>query len=102
MWIIVGKKTQSKRIPGGRYLERLCKPCGKVTMHVECDVRDEINAFFLPVFAATQRRMVCVECGEDLAVEEALAAPPPPRRPARISEAEKDDLLAALKKKMGL
>ena len=110
MWIVLGNKTQVKQVPGGRVVSRPCRPCGKSTTHVECDVRDRVSAFFVQILETTQRRMVCVECGEDLAIEDAvapIAATASPRRPAaasaqRAPQPHVDDLLAALKKKMGL
>jgi hypothetical protein len=99
-----------KPVPGGREVSRPCGPCGISTTHVECDVRDRVSAFFVQFLETTQRRMVCVECGEDLALEEAVAPAPAtasPQEPAaapapRAPQPHVDDLLAALKKKMGL
>jgi len=110
MWIPLGSKTRMKPVPGGCVVSRPCRPCGTTTTYVECDVRDRVSAFFVQVLETTQRRMVCVECGEDLAIEAAVApatATASPRQPAaapapRATQPHVDDLLAALKKKMGL
>ena len=103
MWIVIGGKTRAQRIPDGRVLTQPCRPCGKATVHAEHDVCDELSAFWVKVAAVTQRRMVCMECGEDLSLEEASApAPASAAAAARVASASADDLLAALKKKMGL
>ncbi len=100
MWILLGNKTKVQKVPEGRVVERHCRPCGTVCTYVECDVRDEVSAFFVQVFAATQRRLVCLECGEDVALDEPAPAAAPARQ--RVDGARAEDLLAALKKKMGL
>jgi hypothetical protein len=86
-------------VPGGRSLARFCATCGQVRTYVECDVKDSISAFLMTVFEATQRRMVCLDCGDDVAVD---ASPVPPAKRPPPSDVDKDTLLAALKKKMGL
>ena len=108
MWLVLGNKTKAQSVPGGRTLDRHCPGCRTTRTFVECDVKDSVSAFFVTVFEATQRRLVCLDCGEDVGLEEAPAAPTTPRpatpAPARPtpSDAEKDAMLAALKKKMGL
>jgi hypothetical protein len=93
MWI-VGANSKVRQVPGGRQVEHACAKCRAVRTFVECDVTDGVSAFFVTVFEATQRRFVCVECHDDVAPAE-VAAPAPARA------ASPDDLLAALKKKMG-
>jgi hypothetical protein len=111
MWLLLGGKTSWKQVPGGRVASRWCAPCGAVTTYVECDVRDRVSAFFVTFVDATQRRMICVECHEDVSIEEAFppAVAPAPRAPAPRAPAaaptvapDADALLAALKRKMGL
>jgi hypothetical protein len=110
MWLLVGNKTQARRVPDGREVERACRKCGDVTWFVECDVKDEINAFFIKVFETTQRRMVCFDCGDDTAMDTPAAAPvapavPPPARTAppprkAVDDASIDSLLSELKRKL--
>jgi hypothetical protein len=109
MWLAIGKKTRMKQVAGGRSVEQHCASCGRVTNYVECEVEDKLTAYFVEVVGMTQRRMVCVECERDVALDEAPAPAPSPARakvmaPApkpAISEADKDAMLAALKRKMG-
>jgi hypothetical protein len=99
MWVVFGAKTKAKRVEGGREFDLDCPECEQVTHWVECDVKDEFNAFFVKVGASTMRRMVCTACGEDVSLDE-MKAPPetPPQK--RSTEWDKDALLAALKAKM--
>ena len=108
MWLLVGSKTKAKKVDGGQWVTRHCDTCGETRTFVECDVKDSFSAFFIKVIETTQRRMVCMECGDDFSVEEtmakaraAAAASSPPAKKPSISEAEKDRMLAELKKKMG-
>jgi hypothetical protein len=73
MWIVLGNKTKAQRVPDGRVVTCHCRPCGRPTSHVEHEVRDQVSAFFVDLFTMTQRRMICVECHEDLEPEEAFA-----------------------------
>ncbi len=111
MWILLGNKTKASRVAGGRSIDRYCTTCGTMRTYVECDVKDSISAFFVTVFEGTQRRLVCLDCGDDVGLEPAAtrtssagAESPRSRTQPRppVSETEKDAMLAALKKKMGL
>ena len=73
MWIVLGNKMKAQKVAGGRALTCPCGACGQATLHVEHDVRDKVSAFFVTLFAATQRRMICVASGEDLDPEDAHA-----------------------------
>jgi hypothetical protein len=70
MWIIGGAKTNTRMVKDGRVAEGRCGNCEAVTTFRECDVKDTVEAFFVELFDTSQRRMVCVECGEDHDVEE--------------------------------
>ncbi len=110
MWLVFGAKSRSKRVAGGREVERPCTKCERATRWVECEVKDDYKAFFVKVASTTVRRMVCVECGEDADLDEMLEMPATPAPAARSktepaprrapTEAEKDAMLKALKKKM--
>src|SRR5262245_26635220 len=99
MWVVFGGKTKAKRIPDGREVELECPECKKITPWAECEVKDEFNTFFAKVPATNQRRMVCVECGDSIELDE---VPHPLNQPPRkkSTEFERDALLAALKEKM--
>jgi hypothetical protein len=116
MFFFGGKRTKFTRVTGGRSGARACEGCRATVTFYECEVTDKVHAFFVELFEATTRRMVCPECGEDHDVEEffeaerrqaSLARPAPQRAlaPARSTssrerEAEIDDELAALKRKV--
>jgi hypothetical protein len=108
--LIFGTKNKTKVIDGGRAERRRCDECERVTTFRECDVTDAFSLFFVELGKSTRRRLVCTECGEDLALASspmkaestARSTRPVPsaqqKRP--ISEHEKERLLAELKKKM--
>jgi hypothetical protein len=116
MFLFGGKKTKFRPVKGGRSGARACKECqATVTFH-ECEVTDKVHVFFVELFEAKTRRMVCSECGEDHDVDEffeaarqegSSARPEPRKAPAssrsassRAQEAEIDDELAALKRRI--
>ena len=116
MWFIGGSKTRTRKVKGGRSIRCFCASCKAVVVFHEHDITDKINAFFIELFETTQRRMVCGECGEDHDVEELLAAAgpapastaalpgPAPAKRAELSkkpDADVDEMLAALKRRMG-
>src|SRR5258708_37694482 len=119
MWLIGGSKTTARKVKDGRSVQRFCAECKAVTVFREYEVTDKINAFFVELFATTQRRLICDECGADHDVDELLATPAPgaatkPAKaalpgpaPARRAElpkkpdADVDEMLAALKRKLG-
>jgi predicted RNA-binding Zn-ribbon protein involved in translation (DUF1610 family) len=116
VFLFGGKKTKATPVKGGRSGARVCEGCRATVTFYECEVTDKVHAFFVELFEATTRRMVCPECGEDHDVEEffeaarrqaSLARPAPQRAPApsrsassREREAEIDEELAALKRKI--
>jgi hypothetical protein len=110
MWLLFDGKSQFKQIPDGRQVERHCDDCGRHTTFVECDITDTLRVWFVDALSNTQRRFVCRECGEDVALDEVPApaaqlrrtAAPAPAVTAQATEREKDEMLAALKRKMGL
>jgi len=95
-------------VPGGQVVERHCDACEKLTTFVECEVKDKVSLFFVPVMDMSSRRLVCRECGEDEELPELEPAPrakaPGPsaatKPPARPSEQDLDKMLAELKKNM--
>ncbi len=99
--ILFGGKSRTRQVPGGRQLQRRCDGCGCERTFVECEIEDAIDVFFIPVLQGRSRRLVCVECGDDVELEAQPAARPTPSAAAvrrTFSEREKDDLLAALKR----
>lgn len=115
MWLIGGSKTKIRPVKGGRVAERHCEDCRKRVSFRECDVTDKLHAYFIELWETSQRRMVCVECGEDYDVDEFFASlrprsaeapraalPSPPSRPAlpKADDPDIDEMLAALKRKL--
>jgi hypothetical protein len=121
MWLIGGSKTTARRVKNGRSARRLCEECNVVAVFDEHELTDKFNAFFVELYQTTQPRMVCSECGADRDVDELLAAPAPadtpaskptpavlpraaaPSKPAELPqkpEADVDEMLAALKRKI--
>lgn len=120
MWLLKGN---ARRVRGGREGRRYCPECEEITTFVECDLTDKLKLFYvLEVMQATSRQMVCTECAEAIDMETFFGAPdktipapytrppdlPRPAAPSRltgekkkVSEAEKEEMLRALKQKMG-
>jgi hypothetical protein len=107
MWLL-GSNSRFREVPGGRVAERHCDECDQVRTFVECEVKDKVSVFFVPVMDMSSRRLVCRECGEDQELPEPEPAPPtktsgpPPasKPPSRPSEQDLDRMLAELKKNM--
>jgi hypothetical protein len=121
MWLIGGSKTTARKVKDGRSISRLCADCNVVADFHEYEVTDKVNAFFVELFATTQRRLICDECGADHDVDELLAtaASAPAAKPAlaakavlpgpapakrgevpKNADADVDEMLAALKRKI--
>jgi hypothetical protein len=108
--LLFGAKSKARLVDGGRVEERHCAECGRATVFRECDVTDRFDVFFVELGQSTQRRLVCSECGEDIALDEAPARVAPaattkpvlPATPAKraLSERDKDRLLEELKQRM--
>ena len=111
MWILFGGRTKAQPIQGGREEQRPCEKCGTITRHIECDLTDKVHVFFIDLLSATQRRLVCVRCGDDVEMPEEHATSAKPRGPAKaalpwsperraLSEKEEDRRLEELKARM--
>jgi hypothetical protein len=102
MWLLFGAKTKARPVADGLTVDRHCPECNQTRLFLECDVTDKIDLFFVKVGEATQRRLVCSECGHDEAPPPSSPKPPPPAKPKlTMSEGDKDKLLADLKRRMG-
>jgi len=107
MWLL-GSNSRFREVPGGRVVERHCDECDGLRTFVECEIKDKVSVFFVPVMDMSSRRLVCRECGEDVELPEVEPAqpakvpgpPPPSNPPSRPSEQDLDAMLAELKKKM--
>jgi hypothetical protein len=71
MWIILGNKVQTQRVPNGRRIERRCGACGEVATFYEREVNKTFRLYFVDLFNyETQRVMACGACGEHYATDE--------------------------------
>lgn len=71
MWIILGNKAQTRRVPDGRKLERHCTSCGETAMFYEREVSTSFRLYFVSLFNyETQRVMACGACGAHFATDE--------------------------------
>jgi hypothetical protein len=122
MWLIGGSKTTARKVKDGRSVQRFCAECKAIAVFREYEVTDKFNAFFVELFATTQRRLICDDCGADHDADELLATPDPAARvaakpaakaalpgkapapraevPKKPDDADVDEMLAALKRKM--
>jgi hypothetical protein len=110
VWLFGGSKTNVKWVEGGRTATRRCEQCGETSTFREGDVTDKVHLFFVELLETSQRRMVCTRCGDDHAVDDFFAKervvgpakrPDPPARAAGKADPDVDEMLAALKRKIG-
>lgn len=110
MWLLFGAGSKKKPVKGGLRADGWCVKCEANRTFLECEIADKVDIFFVSVVESKTRRLCCEECGDDVDMPAATAAPPvaaAARKPAlesaprrALSEKEKDKLLAELKKKM--
>jgi hypothetical protein len=71
MWVILGNKVETQRVPNGRRVERTCTACGETAMFYEREVSKSFRLYFVSVFNyETQRVMACGACGACYATDE--------------------------------
>ncbi len=71
MWVILGNKVQTTRVPDGRKVERHCTACGETAMFYEREVSKSFRLYFIDLFNyQTQRVMACGACGAHYATDE--------------------------------
>lgn len=71
MWVILGNKVQTTRVPDGRKVERHCTACGESAMFYEREVSKSFRLYFVDLFNyETQRVMACGACGAHYATDE--------------------------------
>ena len=107
MWLL-GSNSRFREVPGGRVVERHCDECNQLRTFVECEIKDKVSVFLVPVLDVSSRRLVCRECGEDQELPQiepaqptkAPGPSPTSKPPSRPSEQDLDRMLAELKKNM--
>lgn len=71
VWLVIGHRTRSERVPEGLVIERRCGSCGeRATFHERRAIRT-FRLYFLDAFDYdTQRVMACGACGTLFATDE--------------------------------
>lgn len=71
VWIVIGRRTKTERVPGGLVVERDCPACGEHASFYERRAVRTFRLYFLDVFDYDKQRvMACGACGTLFATEE--------------------------------
>jgi hypothetical protein len=71
VWIILGQRTKTERVPGGLAVERQCPSCNEFSTFYERRAVKTFRVYFMDVFDyADQRVMACGACGTLFATDE--------------------------------
>jgi hypothetical protein len=71
VWIVIGNRTKTERVPGGVSVERRCPACGEVSTFYERRAVRTFRLYFLDVFDYDEQRvMACGACGTLYATDE--------------------------------
>ncbi|RZO64310.1 MAG: zinc-ribbon domain-containing protein [Sandaracinaceae bacterium] len=71
VWIVLGRRTKTERIPGGVTVERRCTSCGETATFYERRAKRTFTLYFLEVFDYDEQRvMACGACGTLYATDE--------------------------------
>jgi len=71
VWIVIGHRTKTERVPGGVSVERRCPACGEVSTFYERRALRTFRLYFLDVFDYDEQRvMACGACGTLFATDE--------------------------------
>lgn len=71
VWVVIGHRVRSERVPDGLAVERECASCGEVATFYEREAVKSFRLYFLDVFDYdTQRVMACGACGTLYATDE--------------------------------
>lgn len=77
MWILIGTKEKSERVPNGRRFESRCGACGEVAMFYERRTTSTLQLYFLDIVDIGSRLvMACGACGTLYATADAAHAEP--------------------------
>lgn len=72
MWLVLGTKEHTERIPNGRQVERLCSECHETAMFYERRATSTIQLYFIDVVDYRSRTvMACGACGALYAADDA-------------------------------
>lgn len=71
VWIVIGRRTKTERVPGGLVVDRDCPACGEHASFYERRAVRTFRLYFLDVFDYDKQRvMACGACGTLFATEE--------------------------------
>jgi hypothetical protein len=75
VWVIIGTRAKSSRVPDGAKVERHCPNCAETTMFYEKEMTDTFRLYFIDIFdISRQRVMACGACGAHYATDEVATA----------------------------
>lgn len=71
VWIVLGRRTKTERVPDGVTVERRCPACGETATFYERRAKRTFTLYFLEVFDYDEQRvMACGACGTLYATDE--------------------------------
>lgn len=71
VWIVIGNRTKTERVPDGLSVERRCPACSEVSTFYERRAIRTFRLYFLDVFDYDEQRvMACGACGTLYATDE--------------------------------
>jgi len=71
VWVIIGHRARSERVPDGLSVERECTSCGEVATFYEREAVKSFRLYFVDVFDYDRQRvMACGACGTLYATDE--------------------------------
>lgn len=77
MWIVLGTKEKTERVPSGRQFQSQCQACGEVAMFYERRATSTLQLYFLDIVDyGTRLVMACGACGTLYATGDAAKAEP--------------------------
>ena len=77
MWIVLGTKEKSERVPNGRRFETQCQACGEVAMFYERRATSTLQLYFIDIVDyGSHLVMACGACGTLYATGDAARAEP--------------------------
>ncbi|AKU94037.1 hypothetical protein AKJ09_00701 [Labilithrix luteola] len=95
MWVVIGTKEKTERVPGGRQVERHCSECGETAMFYERRATSTLQLYFLNVYEFKSRHvMACGACGALYATDEVSS-------PADETKGEGIDAFVATAERVG-
>ncbi|MCB9660539.1 MAG: hypothetical protein H6726_23040 [Sandaracinaceae bacterium] len=86
VWVVLGLKRATERVPGGAQLQRRCESCQEDTTFYEKELKSTFRLYFLDVFDFNRDRvMACGACGACYVTDEVGGA----RLPSHTASLEK-------------